>query len=56
MTGPHCGKCASPLCGPGILMLGLASNEGLGLTGEAPLGPLKFMAWILEILKRAGKG
>ena len=30
MTGPHCGKCASPLCGPGILMLGLASNEGLG--------------------------
>ena len=22
---------ASPLCGPGVLMLGLASNEGLGL-------------------------
>ena len=22
---------ASPLCGPGILMLGLASNEGLGV-------------------------
>ena len=30
MLGPHGGKCASPLCGPGILMLGLASNEGLG--------------------------
>ena len=30
MPGPHCGKCASPLCGPGILMLGLASSEGLG--------------------------
>ena len=30
MLGPHCGKCASPLCGPGILMLGLASNEGFG--------------------------
>ena len=24
---------ASPLCGPGVLMLGLASNEGLGITG-----------------------
>ena len=34
MPGPHCGKCASPLCGPGILMLGLASNEGLGFFGE----------------------
>ena len=34
MTGPHGGKCASPLCGPGILMLGLASNEGLGITGR----------------------
>ena len=22
---------ASPLCGPGVLMLGLASNEGLGI-------------------------
>ena len=30
MPGPLSGKCASPLCGPGILMLGLASNEGLG--------------------------
>ena len=34
MPGPHCGKCASPLCGPGILMLGLASNEGLGFMGQ----------------------
>ena len=25
---------ASPLCGPGVLMLGLASNEGLGVTGR----------------------
>ena len=30
MPGPLSGKCASPLCGPGILMLGLASNDGLG--------------------------
>ena len=25
---------ASPLCGPGVLMLGLASNEGLGHAGS----------------------
>ena len=35
MAGPHSGKCARPLCGPGILMLGLASSEGLGVTGGA---------------------
>ena len=25
---------ASPLCGPGVLMLGLASNEGLGVSAR----------------------
>jgi len=36
MTGPQNGKCASPLCGPGILMLGLASTDGLGVVDGGP--------------------
>ena len=32
---------ASPLCGPGVLMLGLASNEGLGLAGRSVMKAIR---------------
>jgi hypothetical protein len=34
MPGPLVGKCASPAGGPGILLLGLASNERLGVNAH----------------------
>ena len=38
MPGPRGGECASPLRGPGVLMLGLASSEGLGRNARKALG------------------